>query len=141
MNIHVKKLHPDAKLPSRAHFDDAGVDLYSVENIILKPGDRVGVKTGIALAIPSGFVGLVWDKSGLALKSGIKIMGGVIDAGYRGEIQVIMKNLGDEDLSIEVGQKLAQLLVQKVELYEIEEVDELEEATRGDNGFGSTGKF
>ncbi|MDD5083514.1 MAG: dUTP diphosphatase [Candidatus Moranbacteria bacterium] len=140
-HLQVKKLHPEAKIPSRAHLDDAGVDLYSVETIVLKPGDRAGVKTGIAVAIPSGFVGLVWDKSGLALKSGITIMGGVIDAGYRGEIQVIVKNLGDEDVAIEVGHKIAQLLIQKVELCEVEEVDELGEADRGENGFGSTGKF
>lgn len=141
MNLKVKKLDPLAKIPTRAHHDDAGMDVYSVEDLTLRPEERRAIRTGIAMAIPSGYVGLIWDKSGVAAKSGVKTMGGVIDAGYRGEIQVVMRNLSTEDFVIEKGSKIAQMLIQRVELPEIEEADELEDSVRGENAFGSTGKF
>ena len=140
IEVKTKKLHPEAKIPKRAHADDAGMDLYSIEDVAFMPGERRVVKTGIAMAIPSGYAGLIWDKSGLAIRSGIKVMGGVIDAGYRGEIQVGLKNLSDEEVRIEAGDKVAQLLMQKVELIEAREVDELDDTIRGEKGFGSTGK-
>lgn len=141
MKLTVKKMTPEAKLPTRAHADDAGMDMYSSEECVLAPGERRALKTGIALAIPSGYVGLFWDKSGLALRAGIKTMGGVIDASYRGELQVIAINLSDVPYTVEKGSKIAQLLIQKVELPEICEVDELDDTIRGKEGFGSTGKF
>lgn len=139
MKLFVKKLHPDAKVPQFALAHDAGLDLCVKEPIVLAPGERKGIPTGIALAIPEGYVGLIWDKSGVALKRGLKTMGGVIDAGYRGEIIVIAKNLSEEPLSFSVGEKVAQLLIQKVEHPFIEEVVVLPESERGEQAFGSTG--
>lgn len=139
MKLFVKKLHPDAKVPQFALAHDAGLDLCAKESITLAPGERKGIPTGIALVIPEGYVGLIWDKSGVALKRGLKTMGGVIDAGYRGEIIVIAKNLSKEPLSFSVGEKVAQLLIQKVEHPFIEEVPELPESERGEQAFGSTG--
>jgi dUTP pyrophosphatase len=139
MKLEVKKLDPEAKLPTRAHSDDAGLDLYSVEECALASGERRAMKTGIAVAIPSGYVGLIWDKSGIAAKAGLKTMGGVIDAAYRGEIQVIIANLSDTLYEIQKGSKIAQLLIQKVELPEVCEVSKLDDTLRGEGGFGSTG--
>lgn len=139
MNIQVKKLHPDAKVPAFAHSGDAGMDLYSVEDVIIPPGERRSVPTGIAIALPDGYVSLVWDKSGPSHKFGVKTLGGVLDSGYRGEYLIGLVNLGQEDFEIKKGQKIAQLLIQRVERPDIEEVDELEETSRGARGFGSTG--
>lgn len=139
MILKTKKIDAAASLPTRATAGDAGLDLCSVEDVVIQPGDRLVVRTGIAMEIPSGYAGLVWDKSGLAAKKGLKTMGGVIDAGYRGEIQVVLANLGSEPHPIAVGDKIAQLLIQKVELPDIVEVAELSDTERGDGGFGSTG--
>jgi dUTP pyrophosphatase len=139
MLLKVKKLVPEAKSPSRATAGDAGLDLCSIEGVTIQPGERRVVRTGVAMEIPHEYVGLVWDKSGLAARKGLKTMGGVIDAGYRGEIQVVLHNLGSEAHTIAVGDKIAQLLIQKVELPGVEEVSILSEAERGDAGFGSTG--
>ena len=140
MNIRVKKLLLEAKIPERAHPTDAGLDLFSCEEVAFFPGERKAVKTGIALAVPSGYVGLVWDKSGVSLSSGMKTLGGVIDAGYRGEVLVIMANLGSETYSIHIGQKIAQLLVQEVLLDDVVESEELGDTDRGEGSFGSTGR-
>ena len=139
MVLKIKKLDPNAKLPSYANTHDAGMDLYSSQTIILSPGKRIAVPTGIAVAIPSGYVGLIWDKSGIALKAGLKTLGGVIDSGYRGEIGIIIHNTSDTSYTIEAGKKIAQMLIQPVEQKEIIEVDSLDETKRGDGGFGSTG--
>lgn len=139
MKIRVKKLHPDAKIPAFAHPGDAGMDLYSVEDMILAPGERGSVPTGIAIELPDGYVSLIWDKSGPSHKFGVKTLGGVIDSGYRGEYLIGLINLGQEDFTIKKGQKIAQLLVQKVEHPEIGEVADLDETSRGTGGFGSTG--
>ncbi len=139
MKIEARKLHSEAKLPMRAHIDDAGLDLYSIEGCMLASGERRTVRTGIALSIPNGYAGLIWDKSGLAAKAGLKTMGGVIDASYRGEIQVILLNTSREEFRIEQGMKIAQLLIQKVELPDVCEVSELDVTIRGEGGFGSTG--
>lgn len=140
MELKIKKLVPNAVLPNYAHKGDAGMDFFASESITLKVGERVQVKTGTAMAIPEGFVGLVWDKSGLSHKHGLKTLGGVIDAGYRGEIMIGMINLGSEDYTIEAGHKVAQMLIQKVESLEIVEVEELDDTSRGIGAFGSTGK-
>ena len=140
MLLKIKKLRADAKIPSYAHHGDAGFDLFAVEETTVSAGERVLVGTGIALEIPDGFVGLIWDKSGLATAHGLKTLGGVIDAGYRGEIKVGIINLSTEDYVFEAGHKVAQMLIQKVERATIEEAPELSDAPRGEGGFGSTGK-
>ncbi|MEI6498979.1 MAG: dUTP diphosphatase [bacterium] len=138
MQIRVKKLIKDAKLPTRSHFDDAGMDIYSTEEVVIHPGEYHPIKTGIALEIPYSFVGLVWEKSGLAHK-GIKTVGGVIDAGYRGEIMIQLRNFSNVDYQIQKGDKVAQLIIQKIEIPELVEVAELTETQRGEGRFGSTG--
>jgi len=140
MKLKVKKLHKDAKIPSYAHHDDAGFDLYAVEDTLVKKGERVAVMTGIAMEIPEGHVGLVWDKSGLALNHGIKTIAGVVDSSYRGEMLAVVTNLSDKDHLFEKGHKIAQMIIQKKETMEFEEVDELSDTKRGGAGFGSTGK-
>lgn len=140
--VRVKRLHCDAVIPRRAHADDAGVDLSSIEDVVLAPGQRVLVGTGIAVALPVGTVGLVHPRSGLAFKKGLSIVNapGTIDAGYRGEVKVCLINLDpDNEISIAKGDRIAQLVVQKVELSPMVEVDELDQTARGEGGHGSTG--
>lgn len=129
----------ETTIPHYAGEGDAGLDLYSCEDLIIRPSERTAVPTGIKMEIPQGYVGLVWDKSGLALKSGIKTMAGVVDAGYRGEIRVVLINSSKEDFIIKKNSKIAQMLIQKIERPQIEIVSELNESQRGENGFGSTG--
>ncbi len=140
MILKVKKLHPDAIIPKYAHFDDAGFDLFALEDTVIKAGERGVVKTGLAMEIPTGYVGLIWDKSGVALKHGIKTLGGVIDSTYRGESLLAMINLSKEDYIFQKGHKVAQMIIQKKETVEFQEVQELNETKRGEGGFGSTGK-
>lgn len=137
--IPIKRLKKDAILPAYAHEDDAGMDLFAQETVILKPGQRTSVSTGIAMAIPQGYVGLIWDKSGIAANAGLKTMAGVIDASYRGEIKILLHNLSTESYTIEKGKKIAQMLIQPVAQKKIVEVHDLDETTRGKGGFGSTG--
>lgn len=137
--IHIKKLISTAVVPSYAHAHDAGMDLYACENMVITAGMRGLVPTGMAMAIPAGYVGLIWDKSGMALKFGLKVMGGVIDSGYRGEIKVIVYNLSSADYHVEKGMKVAQMLIQSVVQMPIIEVEDLDSTTRGEGGFGSTG--
>ena len=139
MKIQIKKLHPDAKIPKFALQGDVGMDLFSVVDAILKPGERISCATGIAIKIPDGYAGLIWDKGGVSHKFGIKTMGGVFDSNYTGEYLIGLINLGKEDYKIEKGNKIAQVLIQKVEHPEVEEVEELEETNRGEGAFGSTG--
>lgn len=140
MELRVQKLHDAAQVPTYAHEGDAGMDLYALADVMLAPGQRTQVKTGIAMEIPLGYVGLIWDKSGLSHKYGLKTLGGVVDAGYRGEIQVGVVNLGSETVTLEAGHKVAQMLMQKVERPTIVLAEELSETARGDGAFGSTGK-
>lgn len=138
----IKRLDPDLPLPQRAHADDAGVDLHSAENITLQPGERALVSTGIAMAIETGYVGLIHPRSGLAAKKGLSIVNtpGTIDSGYRGEIKVCLVNTDrSEAIDIARGDRIAQLLIQKIELPVVVEVDELDETERGEGGYGSTG--
>jgi dUTP pyrophosphatase len=139
MNLKIKKLKDDAVMPTRAHHDDAGIDIYTNEEVTIKAGETKKVGTGIAVAVPSSYVGLVWDKSSIGSK-GIKTLGGVLDAQYRGEIFVVLHNLSKEPVTFKAGDKIAQLLIQKVELLPVEEVEELDETDRGEGGFGSTGR-
>ncbi|MGW8184671.1 MAG: dUTP diphosphatase [Candidatus Moraniibacteriota bacterium] len=139
MKIEIKKINPEAKIPIYAIKNDAGMELYSVQDLIVEPGKILTCETGITMAIPVGYVGLIWDKSGVAFKGGIKTMGGVIDSSYRGEIKIILINLSDKVYVINKGDKVAQMLIQKVESPDIEEVEVLDDTERGEGGFGSTG--
>ena len=139
MTIKIKKVDSEAKLPNYAHPGDAGMDFFSNEEVFLKPGERRLISTGISMAIPEGYVGLMCDKSGIASKFGIKSMAGVIDAGYRGEVKILLHNLSKYDFQIEKGMKIAQMLIQPVEQKQLIEVDSLEETERNEGGFGSTG--
>lgn len=140
VELYVKKLSPNAILPSYAHEGDAGLDLYALERVVLAPGEKVAVATGISIALPKGMVGLIWDKSGLAITHGLKTLGGVIDAIYRGEVRVGMVNVSTTSYTIEAGHKVAQLIIQKYEEAQVREVATLDETSRGVYGFGSTGK-
>lgn len=140
MILRIKKLHPDAKIPKYAHHDDAGFDLFAIENKKVSPKERIPVPTGLIMEIPEGFVGLIWDKSGLAVKHGIKTIAGVIDSTYRGEILVAVTNNSDEEYLFEKGHKIAQMIIQRKETVEFEEVNELTETVRGEGRLGSTGK-
>lgn len=138
--IKVEKISDSAKLPTRAHSGDAGLDLYANDYYSIAPYGQALISTGIKIAIPYGYAGLIWDKSGLA-NQGFTTMGGVIDAGYRGEIKIVFKNLSEDIYNIEPGMKIAQLLIQKVELLGIEEGAVDDETERQAGGFGSSGKF
>lgn len=139
MKLLVKKLSADAKIPVYAHHNDAGLDLFCVENVILTSGARRAVKTGLSMQLEDGFAGLIWDKSGRAVNDGIKTMAGVIDAGYRGEVQVVLANISQKEVMIKKGEKIAQLLIQPIIKAEVIEVQNLKKSARGQNGFGSTG--
>ena len=139
MKLLVQKLHPKACMPSYAHATDAGMDLYALSEVVIEPRERVQVSTGLAFAIPEGYVGLIWDKSGLSHKSGLKTLGGVVDAGYRGEVLVGLVNLSTTRYVVRAGDKVAQMLIQKVTQPVLEEVDALDSTDRGNCGFGSTG--
>lgn len=141
MKILVKKLDSDAKVPQFSLKGDAAMELYSVENATIKPGDKIACKTGIAMKIPEGYAGLVWDKGSVGIVAGVKTLGGVFDSNYTGEWIIGLVNLGKEEFMIKKGQKIAQVVFQKIEVPEIEEVNELEETNRNDGRFGSTGKF
>lgn len=128
-------------IPQYALPGDAGADLRASERATLQPGERALVATGIRIALPDGFVGLVHPRSGLAVKHGITVLNtpGTIDAGYRGEVKVILINLGDEPFTIEPGDRIAQLVVQRVERAQFVVVEQLPGSDRGEGGFGSTG--
>lgn len=138
--LKIKKLHPDVKIPKYEYEGDAGLDLRASDTFVLKKGEIKVVLTGIQIEIPEGYVGFIWDKSGLAIKYSLKTMGGVIDSGYRGEIMVGIINLGKNDYVLEKGHKVAQMIIQKKENVKIKEVKELGKSHRGVNGFGSSGK-
>ena len=140
MELKVKRIHPEAKLPVYGHPGDAGLDLFSVVDRVLGPGEVYAVPTGIQVAIPQGHVGLVWDKSGISLK-GVHRLAGVVDAGYRGEVQVVMINLGREPFALKKGMKVAQMLIQPVTSIAVVESATLDDTPRGEGGFGSTGLY
>jgi len=138
--LKIERLSPQAKLPKKAHPSDAGFDIYATENYSIPAYSQALIKTGLKLVIPSGCVGLIWDKSGLA-NLGYTTMGGVIDSNYRGEIKIVFKNLSEDIVNIEAGQKVAQLLIQKIENLEIKETNIDDKTSRQESGFGSTGQF
>jgi dUTP pyrophosphatase len=139
MELQIKKLDAAAKIPTYAHADDAGMDLYALAGVTIEPGERTIIKTGIAMAIPSGHVGLIWDKSSVPVKKGVTTLAGVVDAQYRGEIGVVVYNTDREPQSFVAGEKVAQMVIQAVMNPQVTEVHELDETERGDGGYGSTG--
>lgn len=138
--IRTKLSHPLAKLPRRNHPTDAGLDIYAVECATLRPGVRAVLPTGVHVEIPTGYYAKVEPRSGLAVKYGIDVLAGVIDASYRGEIRVVLISHGDEDFEIKPGDRVAQLLIQPVELVDCVQVDELSDTERGAQGLGSSGR-
>jgi dUTP pyrophosphatase len=141
--MRVRRLDPGLPLPSYARPGDAGLDLFSAEDVSLKPGERAAVPTGLAVEIPGGYAGFVHARSGRALREGLALVNapGLIDSGYRGEIKVIVVNLDPADVvHVARGDKIAQLVVQPVVPAELVEVDDLAASERGDGGFGSTGR-
>lgn len=143
ISVPLKRLSSTAKVPTYAHYSDAGADLYSDDiTIDISPGSTAKVRTGIAVAIPYGYVGLVHPRSGLAAKHAVTVVNspGTIDAGYRGEIVVLLINHGDETVTIDTGDRIAQLLIQKVEVADFNTNLGWTESDRGSDGFGSTGR-
>lgn len=142
MKIKIEKVNKNVELPKYQHYgEDAGLDLHAAEEKLIKVGDYELIKTGIKIAVPEGYAAFVYPRSGLALKKGITVLNadGVIDSGYRGEIGVILINHGKKDFKIDFNDRIAQLIIQKVNLIEWEEVESLDTSERGDGGFGHTG--
>ena len=143
MNFRYRRLTPPARPPGRAHDGDAGYDLHAAEPTSLGPGERASVGTGIAVAIPDGYAGLVLPRSGLAARHGIALVNapGLIDSGYRGEVRVLLLNTDrSETFEVAEGDRIAQLLLVRAEAPELEEAEELDETVRGAGGFGSSGR-
>lgn len=142
VQLPVRRLHPHAQLPVHAHDGDAGADLVTVAALHIAPGERVAAPTGLAVAVPDGWVGLIHPRSGLARRHGLTVANapGTIDAGYRGEVQVLLVNLGPEAVELAVGDRIAQLLLQRVARIDAVEVDALDDTARGAGGFGSSGR-
>jgi len=141
MTVRFRKVHPDAALPSYAHPSDAGMDVRSVEDLTIAPGRRALVHTGLVMLLPPMYEAQVRPRSGLALKSGITVLNtpGTIDSGYRGEVGVILVNLGDTDFQVKKGDKVAQIVIAPVVQAQVVETSEVDETDRGAGGFGSTG--
>lgn len=133
---------PGAVVPTYAHDTDSGADLYAFEDVVIAPGETKMVDTGLKIALPKGYEGQVRSKSGLAAKHSVHVLNspGTIDEGYRGPVKVILHNAGKEDFHVENGMRIAQLIVAPYIQAEFAQVEELSETTRGENGFGSTGK-
>lgn len=134
-----KQLDPRAVLPTRGSTNSAGLDIYSIEELRIAPRARVGAHTGLSVAIPEGYYGRVAPRSGLAVKFGLDVLAGVIDADYRGEIICLLHNTGDEAILLPAGSKICQLIIEQVITPKPEWEEELEETARGAGGFGSTG--
>lgn len=141
MTLRIKRIHPDATLPAYAHASDAGMDVCSVDDLVIPPGGRALVRTGLVFNLPPLWEAQVRPRSGLALKKGVTVLNtpGTIDAGYRGEVGVILANFGTEDFDVKKGDRIAQIVVAPVVQAEVVEVDSIDETDRGGGGFGSTG--
>ncbi|MBT3816891.1 MAG: dUTP diphosphatase [Candidatus Magasanikbacteria bacterium] len=142
MKVKIKQMHDDAILPKYAHPGDVGLDVYNrEEDYTLQPGERKVFFVGFSLKFEPGYVARVCDRSSVPNHYGLHTMGGIYDAGYRGEYNVQLVNLSDKEVTIEKNQKIAQILIYPVIIAELEEVTELSDSDRGDGRFGSTGKF
>lgn len=144
VEVALRRLDPGMPLPAYAHPGDAGADLHTAVDVRLTPGERVLVPTGVAIALPEGYVALVHPRSGLAARHGLSIVNtpGTVDAGYRGEIKVLLINLDPhEPLELTRGDRIAQLVIQRVERARFEPVEVLPDSVRGEGGYGSTGGF
>lgn len=141
MTVKFRRIDPAAMLPSYAHPGDAGMDIRSIEDLVIDPGARKLVRTGLVMMLPSGYEAQVRPRSGLALKNGVTVLNtpGTIDEGYRGEVGVVLANFGSEPFRIEKGSKIAQIVVAPCTRAEIEETVEIDSTERGEGGFGSTG--
>ena len=139
MEIKVKKLSPQATVPTKANDSDAGWDLYASEDAIIDPSKTELPSTHISVAIPEGYVGLIWDRSSMAAKRGLHRFAGVIDSGYRGEVKVCLWNSSDKYCVVNAGERIAQILFQQVPAFSLREVDSLDDSDRGIGGFGSSG--
>jgi dUTP pyrophosphatase len=137
--IEVKRLSSEATLPTRAYPDDAGLDIYALEDALIAPSEGKLLSTGVAIAVPAKHVGMVCDRSSMA-KKGLKTAGGIIDAGYRGELKIVLWNIGKEATRIVRGERIAQLLILPIQTPAVTEVTDLPPAERGDKGFGSSGR-
>lgn len=140
MELKWKKLEKGAKAPVKGHPGDAGIDFFALETVVFSPSTQMRVRTGIAVEIPIGYVGLIWDKSSVSFNQGLKIMGGVIDTGFRGEIVMSLFNTTSSEQKIEAGHKIAQMIIQRFEDCDLVEVHELSDTIRGAGREGSTGK-
>ncbi len=137
--IPVKRLSTNAKLPSRNNEEDAGLDIYTTESRTLQPGELHLFSTGIAMELPRGYVGLLWDRSGMGVK-GVHRLAGVLDSTYRGEIKVVLVNLSEKPIEIKEGDKIIQCIIQQYLPTKIVEVEQLSSSNRGEKGFGSSGR-
>jgi deoxyuridine 5'-triphosphate nucleotidohydrolase len=140
MKLEFQKLNDEAILPTRGSSKAAGLDLYAVEDIILEPGERAAVRTGLAVVVPADHYGRVAPRSGLAASHGIDVLAGVVDADYRGELRCILVNLGDKSFSISRGERVAQLVIEKIAMLEPAWINSLSATSRNAGGFGSTGR-
>lgn len=138
--LKIKKLDDNAVVPEFAHEGDAGLDLFAVSGLEIAPGERAAIPTGIAVEIPVGYVGLIWDRGGVSFKKGLKSLAGVVDSGFRGEVQVFLANISNETVAVVPGDKVAQMLIQPFERPEIELANDLSETERGDKMLGSSDK-
>ena len=138
--LRVKKLDERAQLPTREHPTDAGLDLFALEGKTMPPKTVHAFRTGLATAFPPGFALLIWDRSGLAVKHGLHRLAGVIDCSYRGELQVVIVNLGDRSVDVKAGDRIAQALLTPVAIPNIALVEDLDDTKRGTSGFGSSGR-
>lgn len=138
--VKVQLLQSGARVPTKNNPTDAGFDLYSIIDTIIPAKQRKTVKTGIAIEMPENMAGLIWPRSGLSVKQGIDVLAGVVDSGYRGEIMVCLYNTSDENVSINRGDRIAQIIFQEVPRIMMVSQEELGSSQRGDNGFGSSGK-
>ena len=140
MKIKIKKLNPQTIIPAYAHPGDAGLDLHSLDNAELQPGQRKFFYLGFALEFPSGYAAIIKDRGSLPKNGGLHTLGGVFDAGFRGEYNVLLINLGDQPYTIHSGDKIAQLVIYPVAIAELDQVAELSDSSRGTGQFGSTGR-
>ncbi len=139
MELKIERVDKDLELPTYAHPWDAAIDLRAAKELIIPPKEKAIVPSGIKVAIPPEHVGLIWDRSGMAAKHSMHVLAGVIDSGYRGEIGIVLINLGKEPFEVTKGMRVAQMLIQPVLNIDVKEVDSLDSTERGEGGFGSTG--